>query len=95
MDETPLYEVLLLRMHDAFLRYGSSRWTDTFIDHAIVKILRQVGLEDLGAPERIVDRLRKRIERFENNLLAALKALEERRRRDQREHHDSSGERTA
>jgi hypothetical protein len=93
--DTPLYELLLLRMREAFLRYGSPRWTDTFIDHAMVKILRQVGLEDLGAPERIVDRLRKRIERFENHLSVALKALEERRRRDQRERHDSSGERTA
>jgi hypothetical protein len=46
----------------------------------MVKILQQVGLEDLAKPELIVDRLRKRIERFENDLLAALKVLEERRR---------------
>jgi hypothetical protein len=95
IGDLPLYEMLLLRMREAFLRYGSSQWPDTFIDHAMVKLLRQVGLEDLGAPKRIVDRLRKRIERFENHLLAALKALEERRRQDQRERHDSSGERTA
>ena len=79
MDETPLYEILLLRMRDAFMRYGSSTWPDTFIEHVMVKILQQVGLEDLSPSELIVDRLRKRIERFENDLLAALKELQARR----------------
>jgi hypothetical protein len=46
----------------------------------MVKILQQVGLEDLSQSELIVDRLRKRLERFEDNLQAAVRALEERRR---------------
>jgi hypothetical protein len=80
IGDTPLYEALLLRMREAFLRYGSARWPDTFIEHVMVKILQQVGLEDLSQSELIVDRLRKRLERFEDNLQAAVRALEERRR---------------
>jgi hypothetical protein len=80
IGDTPLYEALLLRMREAFLRYGSARWPDTVIEHATVKILQQVGLEDLSKPESIVDRLRKRLERFKDNLQAAVRAVEERRR---------------
>jgi hypothetical protein len=80
ISDTHLYEALLLRMREAFLHYGSADWPDTFIEHAMVKILQQVGLEDLAKPNLIADRLRKRIERFENDLLAALRDLENRRR---------------
>jgi hypothetical protein len=80
IGDTPLYEALLLRMREAFLRYGSARWPDTFIEHAMVNILQQVGLEDHAKPDLIADRLRKRIERFENDLKAALRDLENRRR---------------
>jgi hypothetical protein len=79
LEDTPLYETLLLRMNEAFTRYGSSTWPHTFIEHAMVKILQQVGLEDFAKPQLIVDRLRKRLRRFETTLQDALKAAIERR----------------
>jgi hypothetical protein len=81
LEDTPLYEILLLRMHEAFRHYGSSTWPDTFIEHAMVKILQQVGLEDLSESHLIVDRLRKRLTRFETTLQDALTAATERRHR--------------
>jgi hypothetical protein len=79
LEDTPLYELLLLRMDDAFMRYGSFKPHNAF-DYARVAILQQVGLEDLAEPHLIVDRIRQRLKRFEMKLQDALKAATDQRR---------------